>query len=203
MNLTQKEKLEIFLKMQDGFANLNNQRSYYENISIDDLLKEIEKRHIHITEKEVTQKYMECMDSKKTNDYFYKRDLLKWDKLDREKDILNSDALYYLIEKIVEKNYDIEAVCDPYYIADRIDNLEFVPKNQAQEKILGIIMSLVEYAKRNNLHLVDGIIEAYDINLILKDEIKRCHQRDASFKKVIQSYYDTFEDADRSIYKLK
>ena len=70
MNLTQEEKLEIFLKMQDGFANFNKQRSYYENISIDDLLKEIEKRHIHITEKEVTQKYMECMDSKKTNDYF-------------------------------------------------------------------------------------------------------------------------------------
>lgn len=143
------------------------------------------------------------MDYKKTSDYFYERDLLKWKGLDKENGILNSNALNYLIGKIVEKNFDIETVCDPYYITTRIDNLEFVPKNQAQEKILGIIMSLVEYAKRNNLHLVDGIIEAYDVNLILKNEIKRCHRRDASFKKVIQSYYDTFKDADRSIYKLK
>ena len=43
----------------------------------------------------------------------------------------------------------------------------------------------------------------YDVNVILKDEIRRCHQRDAHFKKVLQSYYDTFEDADHSIYKIK
>lgn len=41
----------------------------------------------------------------------------------------------------------IETLCDPWFIMDRIDEIDYVPKNKAQEKILGIIESLVEYGK--------------------------------------------------------
>ena len=37
----------------------------------------------------------------------------------------------------------------------------------------------------------------------LKEYIRKCHNRDSYFKQVIKSYYDTYKDADRTIYKLK
>ena len=37
----------------------------------------------------------------------------------------------------------------------------------------------------------------------MQDGFIRCHQRDTHFKQVIKSYYDTFIDADHSIYKIK
>ncbi|UTY39283.1 hypothetical protein NMU03_00130 [Allocoprobacillus halotolerans] len=203
MNISKQEELEMLLKMQEGFAQLTNRLGYFEEISIDDLLKEIAKNAIHLTEQEILEKYKECINIEKTDDYFYEKDLLKWEGLDNKKNMINSDALFYLIDKIVIKNFDIDTLSDPFYITRRIDALNHVPKNQAQEKILGIIMSIVEYAKRYDIHSVANILEMYDVNLVLKDEIRRCHQRDAHFKKVIQSYYDTFEDADRSIYKIK
>ena len=97
----------------------------------------------------------------------------------------------------------IETLCDPWFIMDRIDEIDYVPKNKAQEKILGIIESLVEYGKWRHINSVEEFIKDYDINAILKDQIRRCHQRDAHFKQVIKSYYDTFVDADHSIYKIK
>lgn len=203
MNISKQDRLEMLLNMQEGFAQLTNRLSYFEEISIDDLLKEISKNGIHLTEKEILEKYKECISLEKTDDYFYEKDLAKWKGLDNKKNMINSDALFYLIDKIVIKNFDIDTLSDPFYISRRIDELNYVPKNQAQEKILGVIMSIVEYAKRYDIHSVANILEMYDVNLVLKDEIRRCHQRDAHFKKVIQSYYDTFEDADRSIYKIK
>lgn len=37
----------------------------------------------------------------------------------------------------------------------------------------------------------------------MQDGFIRYHHRDAYFKQVIKSYYDTFIDADHSIYKIK
>ena len=44
----------------------------------------------------------------RNSNYFYERDMIKWDRLDNKGKILNSDALYYLIDKIVVSHYDTE-----------------------------------------------------------------------------------------------
>ena len=109
---------------------------------------------------------------------------MSWEAVDDQAQILNSDALLQLICKIVKKHYDIEKLCDPWFIMERIDVLDDVPKNEAQEKILGIIESIVEYGKLRHINSIEEIMEDYDMNAILKDRIRRCHQRDAHFKKV-------------------
>lgn len=197
------KQLEMLLKIQKAFESLKETMTYYENISIDDLILELSKHGIILSEQEILDKYQEYFNSKDVDDYFYERDLELWDRLENKKGFLSSDALTWLIRKIIEKNYDVETLCDPYFIMNRIDALDNVSKKQYQEKVLGIIESLVEYAKKRNIYKIEGMLEMYDVNVILKDEIRRCHQRDAHFKKVLQSYYDTFEDADHSIYKIK
>ncbi len=203
MNLRKNNNLSMLIEMQKSLINLKETITYYKNISIDDLLRELSKNNINLNEQEILIKYEEYMNIEDTDDYFYQKDMKIWNKLDNKKMKLNSDALTWLIRKVVEKHYDVETLCDPYYILDRIGSLENIPKKHVQEKILGIIMSLVEYGKRRNIHSIYEVLEEYDINAILKEEIRKCHQRDAHFKEVIQNYYDTFEDADHSIYKIK
>lgn len=84
-----------------------------------------------------------------------------------------------------------------------MDDLEDTPKNIIQDKVLGIINSIVEYRQRNDVHSTNEVFYDYDMNQALKDYIRKCHNRDRYFKQVIKSYYDTYEDADRTIYTLK
>lgn len=44
MNLNREEKLKMLLRIQEAVLSIKEELFYYENISIDDLLKEIEKR---------------------------------------------------------------------------------------------------------------------------------------------------------------
>ena len=139
----------------------------------------------------------------RNSNYFYERDMIKWDRLDNKGKILNSDALYYLIDKIVVSHYDTEKLCDPHYILMRMEYLEDTPKNIIQDKVLGIINSIVEYGQRNDVHSINEVFYDYDMNQALKDYIRKYHNRERYFKQVIKSYYDTYEAADRTIYTLK
>lgn len=203
MHLSDEEKKAMLRQMQDSFIRYHQREEYMKNISIDDLLKEINQLGFQYTEQDILDKYQEYMSVTDTDDYFFKRDQMSWEAVDDKAQMLNSDALLQLICKIVKKHYDVETICDPWFIMERIDALDDVPKNEAQEKILGIIESIVEYGKLRHINSVEEIMEDYDMNAILKDQIRRCHQRDAHFKQVIKSYYDTFIDADHSIYKIK
>lgn len=169
------KQLEMLLKIQKAFESLKETMTYYENISIDDLILELSKHGIILSEQEILDKYQEYFNSKDVDDYFYERDLELWDCLENKKGFLSSDALTWLIRKIIEKNYDVETLCDSYFIMNRIDALDNVSKKQYQEKVLGIIESLVEYAKKRNIYKIEGMLEMYDVNVILKDEIRRCH----------------------------
>ena len=49
--------------------------TYYENISIDDLILELSKHGIILSEQEILDKYQEYYNSKDVDDYFYERNL--------------------------------------------------------------------------------------------------------------------------------
>lgn len=59
---------------------------------------------------------------------------MSWEAVDDQAQILNSDALLQLICKIVKKHYDIEKICDPWFIMERIDVLDDVPKMKHKKK---------------------------------------------------------------------
>lgn len=90
------------------FYQISPKRRIYENISIDDLLKEINQLGFQYTEQDILDKYQEYMSVTDTDDYFFKKDQMSWEAVDDKAQILNSDALLQLICKIVKKHYDIE-----------------------------------------------------------------------------------------------
>ena len=102
------KQLEMLLKIQKAFESLKETMTYYENISIDDLILELSKHGIILSEQEILDKYQEYFNSKDVDDYFYERDLELWDRLENKKGFLSSDALTWLIRKIIEKNYNVE-----------------------------------------------------------------------------------------------
>lgn len=134
MNLRKNNNLSMLIEMQKSLINLKETITYYKNISIDDLLRELSKNNINLNEQEILIKYEEYMNIEDTDDYFYQKDMKIWNKLDNKKMKLNSDALTWLIRKVVEKHYDVETLCDPYYILDRIGSLENVPKKHVKKK---------------------------------------------------------------------
>lgn len=65
------------------------------------------------------------------------------------------------------------------------------------------LQRLILYAKKNYITKLDGIVDGIDVNEFMRYYIKRCYHRDLKFKELMKSFYETFEDADRSIYKIK
>ena len=59
MNLSYEEELAMLRQMQDGFMRYQQREGYMKNVSIDDLLKEINKLGFQYTEQEILNKYKE------------------------------------------------------------------------------------------------------------------------------------------------
>lgn len=78
------KQLEMLLKIQKAFESLKETMNYYENISIDDLILELSKHGIILSEQEILDKYQEYFNSKDVDDYFYERDLELWDCLENK-----------------------------------------------------------------------------------------------------------------------
>ena len=79
------KQLEMLLKIQKVFESLKETMNYYENISIDDLILELSKHGIILSEQEILDKYQEYFNSKDVDDYFYERDLELWNRLENKK----------------------------------------------------------------------------------------------------------------------
>ena len=102
MHLNDEEKRAMLRQMQDGFIRYHQREEYMKNISIDDLLKEINQLGFQYTEQDILDKYQEYISVTDTDDYFFKRDQMSWEAVDDKAQILNSDALLQLICKIVK-----------------------------------------------------------------------------------------------------
>ena len=134
MHLSDEEKRAMLRQMQDGFIRYHQREEYMKNISIDDLLKEINQLGFQYTEQDILDKYQEYISVTDTDDYFFKRDQMSWEAVDDQAQILNSDALLQLICKIVKKHYDIEKICDPWFIMERSMHWMTFPKMKHKKK---------------------------------------------------------------------
>lgn len=179
------------------------QREYFDTHSIEQMLDDLEKYDICLTEKDILEKYKQYEDANKTISFYFKEYTRQWDVIDNKKEFFCSDIMIKLVDRIVRKNCDIEKLSDPSYIADRMDCIDDLPKNQIQDKIMGIIISIIECAKRNHISHLEGLLEEYDINEFLLYYIKKCHNRDRYFQNIMKEFYETFDDADPRIYKVK
>lgn len=107
-----------------------------------------------------------------------------------------------MIDKIVNKHLDIKTLPDPHYIILRMGRIDKIPKSKVQDEILNLIELMVHAGKKQEVYSINKLIEDYDTNAYLKENIRKCNNHDSHFKTVIKSYYETFEDADKTIIKI-
>lgn len=203
-NLNQKQLMEMLHKLKLAAEKSKKIKEYENNTSINQYCLDLRKEGIDLSEEMIVNKYNELKNYVKVNDYFYYKDETIWRKIDsRSKMEFNSDSLLYFINKVIENHFDTKTLLDPYYIEKSMDYIESYPKEKIQDEIMSIVERLIDYAKREHITKLDDIVDCYDVNEFMKYYIKKCHNRNLKFKALIQRYYNTFEDSDTTIYKIK
>lgn len=190
-------------RIAENFEFNMKQFEFYRDTSLEELLDKVKDVHIDMTEEELVDVYKKFYNIFDASVYLYHQNQAKWNALEGKRNTINADVIEFLLDKMIDRNFDTETLCDPYYIVDRIKRMEEWPKSEVQEKILNLITSVVEYGERIGTRQCTDLLPEFQINFVLKRLIKKCHNRDMHFKEVMKSYYDAFDDADRSIYKLK
>lgn len=204
-SISQKTLQQMMNNLKDAAEMRKRHREYEEKTSIAQYCMDLQKLGIDFTEEAVVKKYKQLEDFSEVLDYFYYKDEFKWKAIDSKRNTsFNSDSQYDYVKRIVEKHFDTKKVSDPFFIDDAMHYIEKeCPKEKIQDEVLLVIERLINYANKKQINTLKDISEYYDINLFMKFYIKKCHNRNTAFKELMKKFYDTFEDADRSIYKIK
>ncbi|MCD7808493.1 MAG: hypothetical protein LUH02_04060 [Erysipelotrichaceae bacterium] len=190
--------------------NLQNENNYYhkhkkyeEETSIEQYSLDLKKRGIDFTEENVLALYEKMQDVQALWAYYYQKDERKWMNIDDQPHLpFNSDSLFTYIKRIVEKHYNIFDSMDIYYITQNMIDLVDCPKKDFQQTFMHHLIILTNYANIYDIHELSILIPDFDMNILMKQYIKRCHNRNNDFKEMMKRFYATFNDADRSIYKV-
>ncbi|MCD7949471.1 MAG: hypothetical protein LUG12_04300 [Erysipelotrichaceae bacterium] len=194
---------ELLKNLQNENNYYNKRKKYEEETSIEQYCLDLKKRGIDFSEEAVLSLYEMVQDVQTLWDYFYQKDERKWMNIDDQPHLsFNSDSLFTYIKRIVEKHYNIFDSMDIYYITQNMLDLENCPKKEFQQTFTHHLIILTNYANIHDIHKLSILIPDYDMNEIIKDYIKRCHNRNYQFKEMMKRFYATFHDADTSIYKV-
>lgn len=114
---------------------------------------------------------------------------------------LNSDVFMELLERILDDRFSIEKTGDPYFIALDINEIcSGDLRKTDQKEIEKILKALITLSQTRNIHSIDDTIEMFDINGLLKELIRVCHDRNPAFRKLILDLYTCYDDMDPKIF---
>lgn len=152
------------------------------------------------SEEKIVEDYMRVRDIKALDDSYYEQYGKYID--DHQKDkLVNSDVFMELMARIIPEHFDIAETGDPYFIEaaiDRIINTDL--RSVDQKEIEKILQALIVFSKERDRHTLEDTLEMFDLNVLLKELIRVCHDRNASFRKLIREMYECFEDMDPKIF---
>ena len=152
------------------------------------------------SEEKIVEDYKRVRDIKALDDVYYEQYGKYID--DHQKDkLVNSDVFMELMDRIIPEHFDIAETGDPYFIEAAIDRIINTDLRSADQKeIEKILQALIVFSKNRNCHTLEDSLEMFDLNVLLKELIRVCHDRNASFRKLIREMYECFEDMDPKIF---
>ena len=152
------------------------------------------------SEEKIVEDYKRVRDIKALDDSYYEQYGKYID--DHQKDkLVNSDVFMELMDRIIPKYFDIAETGDPYFIEAAIDRIIDTDLRSADQKeIEKILQALIVFSKERDRHALEDTLEMFDLNVLLKELIRVCHDRKASFRKLIREMYECFEDMDPKIF---
>ncbi len=114
---------------------------------------------------------------------------------------LNSDVFMELLERILADRFSIAETGDPYFITVEINEIcSGDLRKTDQKEIEKILKALITLSQTRNIRKLDDTIEMFDINGLLKELIRVCHDRNPAFRKLILDLYKCYDDMDPKIF---
>ena len=192
-------KLEEFSQRQKTYRN------YIETTSIEQFLSDLAETGFCLTEEELLKKYEEIGRYAHATDYFYNVYQLEWDRIDDKRNLpFNSDSFMPFYKKLLKSKYDISTLPDIDFIEDSMFYVEAdCPKEQVQNEVMSILKRVILSSEKYNIRTLNGLFDDHDFNEFMRFYIKKCHNRDRNFNELMKQYYESFDDADKKIYRIK
>ena len=166
----------------------------------DDYFDMLKEAGIDFSEERIIEDYARIKDLRKLDDSYYEQYGKKLDRESKNK-VLNSDVFLTLLVRIIPNHFDVSQTGDPYFIQSEIDRICNNDLRKADQKeIEKILRAFVVLSKTRNHHTIEDSLELFDINGLLKEMIRVCHNRDASFRNLMKEMYECYEDLDPKIF---
>lgn len=155
---------------------------------------------IDFSDEKIIDDYARIKDLKALEESYYEQYGKTLDTESRTK-VLNSDVFLTLLLRIIPEHFDFSETGDPYYIEAEIDRIcSNVLSKLNQKEIEKILRGFVVFSKTRNHHTIEDSLELFNINGLLKEMIRICHNRDASFRNLMKEMYECYEDLDPKIF---
>ena len=155
---------------------------------------------IDLSEEKILEDYDRVRDVQTLDDTYYEKYGKSLDNNQKDK-VVNSDVFMLLMDRIIPGHFDITETGDPYFISVAVDDIINTDLRSAdQYEIERILRALAVFSKTRNHHTLEDSLEMLDMNVLLKDLIRVCHNRNAVFRGLIKDLYECFEDMDPKIF---
>ena len=155
---------------------------------------------IDLNEEKIIEDYSRVRDINTLNQMYYDH----YGKILDNKQIdewLNSDVFMELLERILADRFSIAETGDPYFITVEINEIcSGDLRKTDQKEIEKILKALITLSQTRNIRKLDDTIEMFDINGLLKELIRVCHDRNPALRKLILDLYKCYDDMDPKIF---
>ena len=155
---------------------------------------------IDFSEERIVNDYEQVRDVRTLDDSYYEQYGKYID--DHQKDkLVNSDVFMVLMDRIIPDHFDITETGDPYFIEAAIGEIIKTDLRSADQKeIEKILQALIVFSKNRDHHTLEDSLDMLDLNVLLKELVRVCHNRDAAFRKLIREMFECFDDMDPKIF---
>lgn len=196
---TYDKERQILEKLNSGLEFAGKKWEYIRNASPEELIGRLQKYGIDITEERILADYAKYKEVFKVMDAYYVQYKENFDRIPEE-ELLDSDALEPLVEKVVKDRFDPVITGDPYFIDNILEDLlETDPKKVRQEDVENLIRAMISYSSRSGCRKLSNIGDCYDYNPPLAELVSLCQERTPQFRALIREFYECYEDASAKI----
>ena len=160
----------------------------------------LKKMGIDFSEERIIEDYKRVKDVQTLDDSYYEQYGEYID--DHQTDeIINSDVFMELMDRIIPEHFNITETGDPYFVEAALENLIYSdPRSVDQSEVEEVFRAMTVLSKTRNVHSLDECFGMYDLNVLLRELIRVCHNRNTAFRNLVREMYECFDDLDPKIF---
>lgn len=161
-------------KKLDKFQWLIDKDKLFDTLSIDEIIEELKANNIILDVKTILEEYDKIHSIQTLLEKYYAIYKKELDLLGDKNELFDDDAIFYLTNKIITENYDVETLSDPDFLSPLVDKFYTIKNSQKANhlaKILTVVNEYKQYFHTDDLNeimsrtwidIVDFIDTAYN-----------------------------------------